>query len=68
MDVNVVNRVPHYLARRALAIPCGGPGACRLTRSSVERCFLRHISAAGFRAKRAGVKTRGLAGHVSGDA
>jgi hypothetical protein len=34
-------------------------------RSSVERCFLRHISAAGFRVKRAGVKKRSLACHVS---
>jgi hypothetical protein len=31
-----------------------------------ECCFLRHIGAAGFRVKRAGVKKRGLAGHVWG--
>ena len=35
--------------------------------SSVERCFLWHIGAAGVRVKRAGVKKRGLAGHVSED-
>ena len=42
------------MAHRALAAPCGGPGACRL--SPVERCFLRHVGAAGFRVKLAGVK------------
>jgi hypothetical protein len=36
--------------------------------SSVEQRFLRHIGAAGFGVKRAGVKKHGLAGRVSEDA
>ena len=34
-------------------------------RSSVERCFLRHIGAAGYRVTRASVKKCVLADHVS---
>ena len=39
------------LSHRALASPCGGPGACKLTFAT--SCFLRHIGVAGFWVKRA---------------
>ena len=59
-------KVGLYLAHRALATPCGGPGACRLTSSSVEQCFLRHIGAAGFRIKAGGCKEARFGGSCFG--
>jgi hypothetical protein len=58
------------MAHRAQATHCGGPGACTLTSVLSLMVFppAVHIGAAGFRGKRAGVKKRSLAGHVSEDA
>ena len=58
------------MAHRALATPYGGPGAGTLTSVLSIMVFppAVHIGTAGFRVKRAGVKKRSLAGHVSEDA
>ena len=65
MAVKHSSRLREGLTAGALATPCDGPGAGRLT---LFVSWMVFPGAGGFWVKRAGVKKRSLAGHVSEDA